>query len=119
MTENNNNNQGSEKKPDKNLKPRFNTNWIFAILAVSVILFQLFAGGKNVPKTTTSEIKSMIAHHDIEKITVVNKEQAEIYLTKEAIESGRYPNVTKPTNSFGLSEPKPNFIYNIGDISNF
>jgi ATP-dependent metalloprotease FtsH len=119
MTENTNNNQGSEKKPDKNLKPRFNTNWIFAILAVSVILFQLFAGGKTVPKTTTSEIKSMIAHHDIEKITVVNKEQAEIYLTKEAIESGRYPNVTKPTNSFGLSEPKPNFIYNIGDISNF
>jgi AFG3 family protein len=119
MAENTNNNQGADKKTDKNIKPRFNTNWIFAILAVSVILFQVFAGGKSVPKTTTSEIKGMIEHHDIEKIIVVNKEQAEIYLTSEAIESGRYPNLVKPSNSFGLSEPKPNFIYNIGDISNF
>lgn len=38
MTENDLNNQGAERKPDKNPKPRFNTNWIFAILALSVIL---------------------------------------------------------------------------------
>ncbi len=119
MAENSNNSQGGDKKPDKNIKPRFNTNWIFAILAVSAILFQVFAGGKSTPKTTTSEIKSMIEHHDIEKIIVVNKEQAEIFLTKDAIESGRYPNLVKPSNTFGLSQPKPNFVYNIGDISNF
>ena len=119
MAENNNNNQGTDKKPDKNIKPRFNTNWIFAILAVSVILFQFFYGGKAVEKTTTSEIKDMIANHDIEKIVVVNKEQAEIYLTKDALESGRYPKLPKPGTGFGMSVPKPNFTYNIGDISNF
>jgi AFG3 family protein len=119
MTENNANNQGAEKKPDKSLKPRFNTNWIFAILALSVILFQLFYGGKAVEKTTTSEIKDMIAKHDIEKIVVVNKEVAEIYLKKEALESGRYPKLPKPGTGIGYSLPKPNFTYNIGDISNF
>ena len=119
MTENSNNNQGSEKKPDKNIKPRFNTNWIFAILAVSVILFQVFYGGKAVQKTTTSEIKEMIANRDIEKIIVVNKDQAEIYLKKEALESGRYPKLPKPGTGFGMSVPKPNFTYNIGDISSF
>ena len=41
MAENTNNNQGPDKKPDKNLKPRFNTNWIFAILAVSLIAFSV------------------------------------------------------------------------------
>ena len=41
MAENNNINQGPDKKPDKNQKPRFNSNWIFAILAVSVIVFQI------------------------------------------------------------------------------
>ena len=46
MAENTNNNQDPEKKPDKNIKPRFNTNWIFAILAVSLILFQFFIQGK-------------------------------------------------------------------------
>jgi AFG3 family protein len=119
MAENNANSQGAEKKPDKNLKPRFNTNWIFAILALSVILFQFFYGGKPVEKTTTSQIKEMIAHRDIEKVVVVNKEIAEIYLKKEAIESGRYPNLPKPSTGLGMSVPKPNYTYNIGDISNF
>ena len=97
MAENSkNNNQGTDKKPDKSIKPRFNTNWIFAILAVSLILFQFLYGGKSVEKTNTSQLKSMIANHDIEKIVVVNKEYAEIYLTKNALESGRYPKLPKP-----------------------
>ena len=100
MADNTNNNQAPDKKPDKNVKPTFNTNWIFAVLAVSLILFSLFNNGKSVQQTTTSEIKSMIANHDIEKIVVVNKEQAEIYLKKEAIESGRYPKLAKARNWF-------------------
>ena len=97
MAENiHNNNQGPEKKPDKNIKPRFNTNWIFAILAVSVILFQFIYSGKTVQKTTTSEIKEMIANHDIEKLVVVNKEQAEIYLKKEALNREDIRNCQNP-----------------------
>jgi AFG3 family protein len=119
MTDNSNNGQAPEKKPEKSLKPRFNTNWIFAVLAVSLILFSLFNNGKTVQQTTTSEIKEMIKNRDIEKIIVVNKDQAEIYLKKEAIESGRYPKLPKPGNGFGISLPKPNYVYNIGDISNF
>jgi cell division protease FtsH len=118
MTDNTNNNQAPEKKPDKNLKPRFNTNWIFAVLAVSLILFSLFNNGKSVQQTTKTEIMNMIASRDIDKIIVVNKEQAEIYLKKEALESGRYPKLPKPGSGFGMSLPKPNFTYNIGD-SNF
>jgi ATP-dependent metalloprotease FtsH len=119
MTDNSNNGQTPDKKSDKSLKPRFNTNWIFAILAVSLILFSLFNSGKSVQQTTTSEIKEMIKNHDIEKIVVVNKDQAEIYLKKEALESGRYPKLPKPGSGFSISLPKPNYIYNIGDISNF
>ena len=109
MAENTNNNQASDKKPDKNLKPRFNTNWIFAILAVSLILFSLFNNGKAVQQTTTSEIKEMIANHDIEKIVVVNKDQAEIYLKKEALESGRYPKAPKTGNRIWFVSAKTKF----------
>ena len=120
MTENTtNNNQGTEKKPDKTIKPRFNTNWIFAVLAVSLILFSLLNGGKPAQKTTKSEIKDMIANHEIEKIIVVNKEYAEFYLNKEALESEKYAKLPKPGTGFGMSAPKPNFTYNIGDISSF
>ena len=69
----------------------------------------MFYGGKPVQKTTTSEIKDMIANRDIEKIVVVNKEMAEIYLKKEALESGRYPNVPKPGTGFGISATQTQF----------
>jgi ATP-dependent metalloprotease FtsH len=119
MAENTNNDQGPEKKPDKNGKPRFNTNWIFAVLAVSLIAFSLFNNGKAVQPTTTSEIKEMIKNHDIDRVVIVNKDQAEIYLKKEALESGRYPKLPKPGTGFGLSLPKPNFVITIGDLSSF
>ncbi len=119
MAENSNNNQGSEKKPDTNLKPKFNSNWIFAILAFSIIAIQLIYGGKSSPKALTSDIKQMILNRDIEKITVINKEQAEIFLTKKALESGRYPNLPKNGGGMGLGALKPNYTYNIGDISSF
>jgi AFG3 family protein len=119
MAENINNNQAPDKKPDKNLKPRFNTNWIFAILAAALILFSLFNNGKSAQPTTTSEIREMIKNHDIERITVVNKDQAEIYLKKTALESGRYPKLPKPGTGFGFTAPKPNFTITIGDLSSF
>jgi len=120
MAENNNNNNSAPgKKNDKNAKQRFNTNWIFAVLAISLILFQIFSGGKTSQKATTSTLKEMIVNRDIEKIIVVNKDMAEIYLKKEAIESGRYPNLPKDKGGMGFSVPKPDYVYNIGDISNF
>jgi AFG3 family protein len=116
---NNNNTQGTEKKGDKSLKPRFNSNWIFAILAVSLILFQVFYSGKPVQDATMGKIREMIISKDIEKIVIVNKEKAEIYLKKGAVESGRYPDLPKPGTGFGMSVPKANYTYNIGDISQF
>ena len=118
MSENTNNNS-QDKKGDKSIKPRFNSNWIFLILAVSIILFEVLFTGKQAQKATTSMIKDMIASKDIEKLVVVNKEQVEIFLTKTAVESGRYKDLPKPGTSFGVQVPKPHFTYNIGDISTF
>ena len=120
MAENDINKKGPGTPPDKNLKPKFNSNWIFAILAVSFIAINLFYGGKATPKAQTRDLKDMIANRDIEKIVVVNKEIAEIYLKKEAVESGRYPNLPKNNNRrMGLGLPKPNYTYNIADITAF
>jgi cell division protease FtsH len=106
--------------PDKNLKPKFNSNWIFAILALSFIVINLFYGGKSTPKAQTRDLKEMIKNRDIEKIIVVNKETAEIFLKKEALESGRYPDLPKNNNGrMGLGVPKPNYTYNIADIATF
>jgi cell division protease FtsH len=117
--ENSENNRGTENKSDKNLKPRINSNWIFLIIALAFIGINVLYTGKTVQKTTTSDIKNMIASRDIEKIIVINKEEAEIYLKKEALESGRYPKIPKPGTGFSMAGPKAHFSYTIGDISNF
>ena len=117
MTEKTDNTQGSGKSPDKKLKPGFNTNWIFAILAISIISMQFIFGGNPAQKTTKNEIKNMITAKDVEKIVVVNEKTAEIYLKKEALE--KYPKLPKPSSGFGLSAAKPNFTYNIGDPASF
>ncbi|OFY68310.1 MAG: hypothetical protein A2V64_07965 [Bacteroidetes bacterium RBG_13_43_22] len=112
-------NKTTPDRNDKNARQRFNTNWIFAILAVAIILFEIIFSGKSVQKATTSMIKDMFVNHDIEKLIVVNKDQAEIYLTRDAIESGRYPDLPKTGGGIGFQAPKPQYTYNIGDISNF
>jgi ATP-dependent metalloprotease FtsH len=119
MAEDNNINGTPEKKSDKNLKPKFNSNWIFAIIAVSILVFQIIYSSKSTQRTTPGQLNEMIAKRDIDKIIVVNKEKAEIYLKKEAIESGRYKDLPKGGNGFGLSAPKPNYVINIGDLSDF
>ncbi len=118
MTQNTNK-PSPEKKGHKNGKPRFNSNWIFAIIALSFILFEILFNRNVTEKATTSMLKDMIARHDIEKLIVVNKDQAEIYLTSEAVSSGRYENLPKSGSGMGLQVPKPHYTYNIGDISLF
>jgi len=94
MTQNTNK-PSPEKKGDKNAKPKFNSNWIFAIIALSFILFEILFSRNVTEKATTSMIKDMITKRDIEKIVVVNKDQAEIYLTSDAVSSGKYENLPR------------------------
>ena len=119
MAEDSNTNQGQERKGEKNLKPRFNTNWIFAIVAISILIFQIVFSSKGTEKVNTGELKDMLIKRDIKNIVVVNKDFAEIYLKDEVIKSGKYPKLAKNNNGLGLNVPKANFIYNIGDLSKF
>jgi hypothetical protein len=68
MAENDKKNKGTLKPPDKSLKPKFNSNWVFAILIVSFLAINLFYGGsKTITKVQIPEIKKMITNRDIER----------------------------------------------------
>ena len=110
-----------DKLENKNPKPRFSSNWIFLIIALGFLVFNFMYSGKSAEKTSMGDIKKMIEHRDIEKIVIVNRKEAEIFLKNEALASGRYPKVSKPSSGFGAlsTTDKPHFTYNIGDISKF
>lgn len=113
------NNTNPVKKPDKNAKPVFNSNWIWAILLLSILLFEVFYGSRSIPKTNKNAIIGMIENRDIKSIVVVNKENAEIYLTEDALKSGRYQNLPKPSRGIGMQVPRPSYTYRFGDEQNF
>ena len=123
MAEKSNNNPGSGKKSDKNNKdgkPKFNVNWILAATALGFIGINLLFGGRNITKSREwSDVQSMIENRDIERIVVVNKDKAEIFLKPEAIESGRYPEASGGGNAFSMGQIGPNFVYNIASVELF
>jgi ATP-dependent metalloprotease FtsH len=113
------NQENKEKKVDKNPKQKFNSNWILVILLLSIVGFELIFSGKEVKKVGQREIEQMIVHHDIDKIVVVNKDHAEIYLKKDSIlKSGRYPDLAKQKDT-PFQADKPDFRHSFGTVELF
>ncbi|MEZ5011261.1 MAG: ATP-dependent zinc metalloprotease FtsH [Bacteroidales bacterium] len=83
-----------------------------------MIGIQLMYGGRSVSKIEQRDLGLMIENHDIRKIVVINKEYAQIYLTPEAIESGRYPKASTG-NMITAAGSSPNFEFNFPSVELF
>ena len=95
--------------------PRFNTFWIWGIIALVIIGIQFFSlMGANQQPLTFTRLGNMLKNGDIAKIEVVNKEKAFIYLKKESIQ--KYEDAAK--TSFGNGE-RFHFYLEIGDVKMF
>jgi ATP-dependent metalloprotease FtsH len=104
----------------KNPKPKFNAVWIYVILAVLFLGLQIFNVKKNITEVQWSRFADeMIKNNEIEKIVVVNKEKAEIFLRPEVIESGKYPSFNKKNLTTPSVSKGPHFYLNIGDLEMF
>ena len=106
--------------PGKKGKPKFSFYWIYAILAIIFIAIQYFNYTSPVKETTWPRLEEMLEKQDIEKIVVINKEKAEIYIKKEKVLTDTaYQEFNK--KGFGSSSSQnPQFFYQIGseDIFN-
>jgi cell division protease FtsH len=112
-SKNPNNPQGSPK--GKNAKPRFSFYWIYAILAIIFFgtYFINFQG--DAKEINWAELKPMLAKQDVEKIVVINKEYAEIYIKKDKLSEPEYKNL-KTTS---LRGPDYQFKYTFGSPDSF
>jgi cell division protease FtsH len=108
---------GSGKNPDS--KPKFNVYWIYGIIALAIIGTYLLnmRGGPEEISWQRFE-KDILASHDVEKIIVVNKERAEIYIKKDRLASGKY----KDTGAKGINpiaRTGPQYFFTIGSVEIF
>ncbi|MCE2787332.1 MAG: ATP-dependent zinc metalloprotease FtsH [Sphingobacteriales bacterium] len=97
--------------------PKFNFYWIYGII------FAIFIGLQFLPqdvaiKTTWFKVETeMIMSNDVEKIMVVNKERAEVYLKKESLKNEKYKDLKK--RGFFGDEVGPHYYFEIGDVNQF
>ena len=107
---------------NNNGKPKFNIFWVYGVIAVTLIGLQFMNVSPNPKEIQRGEFINdkygMLKNNDIEKIIVVNKENAEIFIKKDRIENERYKELFK-TSFTSTSKEGPHFIFNIGDIQSF
>ncbi|MEZ4998644.1 MAG: hypothetical protein R2758_14660 [Bacteroidales bacterium] len=58
----------SNKNDKNNGKSWFNSSWLFAILLLTFIVFQVLTAGKYTQKAGQREIEEMVMNHDIERL---------------------------------------------------
>ena len=102
-------------------KPKFNTWWIYGLIAILLIGFQFFGSGNfaNTKKASTSELQEYLRNGDIRKILVItNTRQAKIFLTEEALNKEVHKDVSDQPFSL-TATATPQYIVNYGDQQNF
>ncbi|HSN50419.1 MAG TPA: ATP-dependent metallopeptidase FtsH/Yme1/Tma family protein, partial [Bacteroidales bacterium] len=114
MAEKDKNNLSPNLNPLKKGKPKFSFYWIYAILALIFIGFQLFYYSNPIKEINWNKLEALLLKQDVEKIVIINKEKAEIFIKKERLEKDTaYKEFQK--KGFGSSMgSNPQFTYQIG-----
>ncbi|MDP5060739.1 MAG: ATP-dependent zinc metalloprotease FtsH [Maribacter sp.] len=109
-----------ENKTNPN-KPKFSSWWIYGLVAVLLIGFQLFNSDDlaSTNKTTTSELQQYLRNGDVKKILIItNTNQAKVFLKDEAIAKEVHKDVNE--KSFLPSSGNlPQYTLDYGDLQIF
>jgi cell division protease FtsH len=90
-----------------NKKPRFNAMWIYGLIGVAIILIYLFDSGQGpVPVDWKYFRNEMLLTKEVQKIQVVNEQNAEIYIKPEFLNEPKHQkNFGKGLGSFAKAGP--------------
>ena len=107
------------KKPDLK-KPKFSPYWIYGSIFVIFLALQL-SGGSNfsqTKKTSQAEFENYLRQGDVQKVEIVNKKVAKVYLTQEARSQGVHTK-NKPKGLLTPGDNDPTYEFEFGDLQNF
>ncbi|NOX87003.1 MAG: ATP-dependent zinc metalloprotease FtsH [Chlorobi bacterium] len=117
------NNSGEQRNPFTNLpgksdsnKPKFNFYWIYGMLAVLFIIATFINWGTTPKNVDWGSLKEMLQSGDVDKIVVVNKEFAEIYIKPDRLNKEKYKDASK---NKGVGSAGPQYIYTVGSVDGF
>ncbi|MBP1838956.1 ATP-dependent zinc metalloprotease FtsH [Formosa algae] len=110
----------ANEKKTPNKKPKLNPYWIYGAIIAIFIAMQLFNSNSLQDSTTTtpSEFMKYLSDGDIETVEIVNKREADVYLTDEALQKEEHKN-SKPSTLLPTASKQPNYSFEFGDLQNF
>ena len=108
-----------DKKPEIK-KPKFNTYWVYGAIFLVFIGIQFFGSGSwaQPGRTTQAQFEQYLRDGDIEKIEIVNRKVAKVYLTSDA----KTKSIHLKDKQNTLLAPGPNdaaYQFEFGDLQNF
>ena len=110
-------NRNNSNYPKMNM-PRFSLLWIYGIIAAAIVGYYLLNPSTDQPvESNWTTVQPMVEAGDVEKILVVNKDQAQVFLTKEAVE--KYRNDATEKRFRRLPDVGPQLIFTIGSVDAF
>jgi len=101
----------------KNIKtPKFNFYWVYGAIFALFLGYQfLNSGNLGSKKLSQNEFKTILSDNDVEKIIIVNRSVADIYIKSEASEKEKH----KKNKGSLYSANTPMYNYTFGDLQNF
>ncbi len=109
---------------ENNNKNKFSAYWLYAVLLAILLGFQYYSGPnlwwqpKEIPQ---AKFEEYLSKGDVAKIIILNKKEATIYLTPEALKKEEHKEVRPTNNSTGRNsnEQVAQYRFELGDLSNF
>ena len=98
--------------------PRPSMLWIYGLIGAFIIGWYLFDGSNEAPLPSDwTTVQEMVEKGDVEKIQVVNRDQAQVFLKKDAGEKYRNDSVDKRFRR--LPESGVQLTFTIGSVDSF
>ncbi|MFK5983276.1 MAG: ATP-dependent zinc metalloprotease FtsH [Flavobacteriaceae bacterium] len=115
-----NENKKSDNKKPEIKKPKFNSYWIYAAVILAFLALNVFGGGSwsQPNKTTQGEFETFLRNGDVDKVEIVNRKIAKVYLTSEAKEKEVHSK-KKPESTFLSTGKEASYQFEFGDLQNF
>ncbi|MCP4439080.1 MAG: ATP-dependent zinc metalloprotease FtsH [Aureispira sp.] len=99
-------------------KPKFNYYWIYAVIAVILIALNFFSfSGAQKDIEEVGELVEMIEEGDVQRIVVVNRDYAEVYIKDDRLSDEEHSEVGQ--TSFGMSNTGPHYRHKIMSLDKF
>ncbi len=98
--------------------PRPSMWWIYGAIAISIFGYYLIDGGQDVPlQSDWATVEQMVQKGEVEKIEVINRDKAQVYLAEQAV--GDYRKDKERPEFERMPERGPQLIFTIGSVDSF